>query len=454
MAIWLCHSDEEALDSCEALREELTHRGIAVVDFDPAFPGDSGVFVSSGSGVMHFLSSLPRIGGLRIVVALVGDDVPSIDEIREWVDHGVVDVVCCGPEATAEAICARLERRRNIEEAMSLPLVRKNLVGVSTVWRETLAALIEIALYSDKFVLVTGESGTGKELAARLIHSLDPKMRAKEMVVVDCTTIIPSLSGSELFGHTENAFTGATRARKGAFELADQSTLFLDEIGELPLELQAGLLRVIQEKSFKRVGSNTWQKTAFRLVAATNRDLETEVREERFRRDLFHRISAWHCAMPPLRKRREDILPLAEFFLRKHTSEDGPRTFDPFVASVLMSRGYEGNVRELQNLVLRLIGRHVGGGTISIGDLPIEDWPLVGTVRKVDERRRMEAALSALIDEGMGMQEIGEITSELLTHIAYKRSDGNIARAAKLLKVTPRALQQRRKRTRDSAAKR
>src|SRR5262249_44123862 len=153
------------------------------------------------------------------------------------------------------------------------------------------------------------------ELLARLIHELNAATKERSLVVVDCTTIVPELSGSEFFGHERGAFTGAVAARDGAFALADGGTLFLDEIGELPSHLQAQLLRVIEEGTYKRVGGNAWQRTNFRLVCATNRDLPRLVEAGKFRGDLYFRIASWVFRIPPLSERIEDILPLARHFL-------------------------------------------------------------------------------------------------------------------------------------------
>src|SRR6185295_226461 len=150
----------------------------------------------------------------------------------------------------------------------------------------------------------------GKELLARVIHALDPRPDKGELVVLDCTTIVPELSGSEFFGHERGAYTGAVGPRDGAFALAHGGTLFLDEIGELPLALQAQLLRVVQEGTYKRVGGNAWHKASFRLVCATNRDLKEEVARGRFRGDLYHRLATNASRLPPLRDRVEDILVL------------------------------------------------------------------------------------------------------------------------------------------------
>src|SRR5205085_578959 len=197
--------------------------------------------------------------------------------------------------------------------------------------------VIEIALFSDGSVLLLGESGTGKELLARLVHTLDPRPDKGELVVLDCTTVVPELAGSEFFGHERGAFTGAAASRDGAFALADRGTLFLDEVGELPLALQAQLLRVVQERTYKRVGSNVWKQTNFRLICATHRDLRQDVAAGRFRGDFYHRIASRVCRIPALRERRDDILPLTEHFLRELGGDAEPG-FDPGVGELLAQR--------------------------------------------------------------------------------------------------------------------
>src|SRR5262249_51814424 len=147
------------------------------------------------------------------------------------------------------------------------------LIGDSPAWRRLVRRIVEVARFTDAAVLITGETGTGKELVARLVHALDPRTTKRKLVLLDCTTIVPPLSGGAFFGHERGASTGATPTRDGAFALADGGTLFLDEVGELPLALQAELLRVVQEGTYKRVGSNEWRETQFRLVCATNREL-------------------------------------------------------------------------------------------------------------------------------------------------------------------------------------
>jgi DNA-binding NtrC family response regulator len=186
----------------------------------------------------------------------------------------------------AAEIAARFERWGSVDEVVASPVVRDNLVGKSLAWTSVLRQIVEVSSFTDAPVLITGETGTGKELVARLIHTLDARRDKRDLVILDCTTVVPELSGSEFFGHERGAFTGAVASRDGAFALADGGTLFLDEVGDLSLGLQAELLRVVQEHNYKRVGSNVWQQTDFRLVCATNRDLQQEESLGRFRRDF------------------------------------------------------------------------------------------------------------------------------------------------------------------------
>ena len=210
--------------------------------------------------------------------------------------------------------------------------------------------------YAPVPVLIEGESGTGKELIARLIHSSSPRSQGP-LVAVNCGAIPPALFESELFGHRAGAFTGAAGNKPGLFETADGGTLFLDEIGELSMATQAKLLRVLQESEVRRVGDNRSRKVNVRVLAATNRELETEMRAGRFREDLFFRISVVRICLEPLRRRKEDIAVLIKHFARKYAGLLGkpePRFSDELI-DAFMHYSWPGNVRELENEVHRLV---------------------------------------------------------------------------------------------------
>ncbi len=229
----------------------------------------------------------------------------------------------------------------------------KEIVGQSSAMKRVLEMVKKVAPLPTT-VLITGESGTGKELIARALHQNSPR-REKPFVVANCVAFSPSILESELFGHEKGAFTGADSRRIGRFEIANGGTLFLDEIGEINIATQAKLLRVVQEKEFERVGSSTSIKVEVRLIAATNKDLEKEVKEGRFREDLFYRLNVFHIDIPPLRERKEDIPQLVQHFITKYNQVLNKRisAISPEGISLLMDYSFPGNVRELENIIER-----------------------------------------------------------------------------------------------------
>jgi two-component system response regulator PilR (NtrC family) len=227
------------------------------------------------------------------------------------------------------------------------------IIGKSQNMRE-LFDMIQKVAGSQSSVLLLGESGTGKELVARAVHSCSPR-KSKPFVAVNCGAIPENLIESELFGHKKGSFTGAVNDRPGLFEQAEGGTFFLDEIGELPLLLQTKLLRVLQEREFKRIGCVQTRKTDVRIICASNRDLEAQVRENSFREDLFYRINVVQLHMPPLRERIEDIPLLVEHFCRKYNKreQDSPVSVTPGALKILMNYPFPGNIRELENCIER-----------------------------------------------------------------------------------------------------
>jgi transcriptional regulator with GAF, ATPase, and Fis domain len=343
----------------------------------------------------------------------------------------------------AREVAARFQRWELVDKAVSSPLVADHLVGSNPAWISMLRQIVEVATFTDASVLITGESGTGKEMVARLIHSLDTHRQKRDLVVLDCTTVVPELSGSEFFGHERGAFTGAFAVREGAFALANGGTLFLDEVGELPLMLQAELLRVVQERTYKRVGSNVWQQTDFRLVCATNRDLLLEEEQGRFRRDLYYRIASWTCSLPSLRERLDDVLPLAQHFLRQLRPSEEPE-MDEAVRDYLCQRPYHGNVRDLRQVVSRMSYRHVGPGPLTAGDIPKEERPAAELVPYDWSHGPFEGAISHALTAGFGLKEISRTAVDVTIRLAVSNAHGNLSRAARQLGVTDRALQMRR----------
>ncbi|WP_242392990.1 sigma 54-interacting transcriptional regulator [Anaeromyxobacter oryzisoli] len=230
----------------------------------------------------------------------------------------------------------------------------RGVIGGSAPWRAVLDVVARVAP-SRATVLLRGESGTGKEVLARALHDLGPRA-ARPFVAVNCAALPEALLESELFGHERGAFTGANQARPGRFELADGGTLFLDEVSEMPLAAQVKLLRAIQERQFERVGGRRTLTVDVRLVAATNRDLEEEIRRGAFRLDLYHRLQVVEIALPPLRERRDDIPPLARHFLAELEREHGRRlALAPDAIDRLRALPWPGNVRQLRNALERLV---------------------------------------------------------------------------------------------------
>lgn len=266
-----------------------------------------------------------------------------------------------------------------------------DIIGSGKEMADIFTLLSQVAA-SSTTVLITGETGTGKELIARAIHQASPA-RGKAMVTVNCAAIPASLMESELFGHEKGAFTGAMESRAGKFEQADNSTLFLDEIGELPLLLQAKLLRVLQERVVERIGGNKSIKVNVRIIAATNRELQREVMNGTFRNDLYYRLNVFPIALPPLRHRREDIAALAGFFATKQAKAAGKNITGISRKALQDLRNYTwpGNIRELQHVIERSVLLNGDGvlRTIYLPDAPdrkyLEEAAQEEPIRTLDE---------------------------------------------------------------------
>jgi DNA-binding NtrC family response regulator len=270
----------------------------------------------------------------------------------------------CTPE-TLELLLARIERgRRMLQENAYLREELDNssdrIIAESAPMKRTLEEAARAAK-SKSTVLVLGESGVGKERIAHYLHAESPR-REKPFVRVNCAALAESVLESELFGHERGAFTGAVGKREGRFELADGGTLLLDEIGELPIRLQPKLLRVLEEQEFERVGGTRTLHVDVRVIATTNRDLAQEVKEGRFREDLYYRLNVFPIRVPPLRDRAEDIEPLARAFLSKYSRENHStvKSISPEAMKVMLQHPWPGNVRELENLIERVAVRDAG----------------------------------------------------------------------------------------------
>jgi formate hydrogenlyase transcriptional activator len=248
----------------------------------------------------------------------------------------------------------------SLAEIRTDEMIDDGIIGQSTAIRDVLDQIRMVAP-TDSTVLVCGETGTGKELVARAVHRLSAR-RAQAFVTCNCAAIPTTLLESELFGHEKGAFTGAVAQRIGRFELANRGAIFLDEIGEMPLELQPKLLRVLQEREFERLGSSRTIRTDVRVIAATNADLPQLVAAKRFRADLYYRLNVFPIQVPPLRERPEDIPMLVGHFVREAAHRMNRRALwiSPSAMDALIAHSWPGNIRELQNLVERAVIRSVG----------------------------------------------------------------------------------------------
>jgi two-component system nitrogen regulation response regulator NtrX len=284
-----------------------------------------------------------------------------------------------------------------------------------------LRELIQQVAPTEAWVLITGENGTGKEVAARAIHAAS-RRAGREMVCVNCAAIPEELIESELFGHEKGAFTGADKARKGKFELADRGTLFLDEIADMSLKTQAKILRILQEQKFERVGGTKSFKVDVRVIAATNKDLTAEMTEGRFRQDLYYRLNVFPVTMPALRERAEDIPAMIAHFSRQMTEEQSlkPVRLDGEVMGALMRYSWPGNVRELRNFVERICILYQGR-EVDISMLPPEyQTAALDSLDAVPEGVRDFKEARALFEEAFLRRELA-------------RAEGNIARLAETI---------------------
>jgi DNA-binding NtrC family response regulator len=388
---------------------------------------------------------MPRMNGLELLeeVCKRHREVPvilltafgTVGSAVEALKRGAFDYLTkpFDPEEIRQVV-AKAVRTRALQESEASPELEDDpeslLIGES-------AALLEVRHMIDRVgpttatALITGESGTGKELVARSLHRRSPRIDAP-FIKINCAAIPQALLESELFGHEKGAFTGAASRKPGRFELADGGTLFLDEIGEMPLSAQPKLLRSIQEGRFYRVGGTRTVDVDVRLIAATNRDLHVEVREGRFREDLFYRLNVVPIRVPALRERREDIPVLAELFLRRFSRKQKRRMIGitDEAAAALRAHMWPGNIRELENAIERGL-LLADGEWIGTSDLPPE-------IVEAGRRAEQTGGVTSLRDRVRS--ETRRIEREAILD-ALRRTGGNVTHAAERLGLSRRGLQ-------------
>ncbi|HYQ48100.1 MAG TPA: nif-specific transcriptional activator NifA [Thermodesulfovibrionales bacterium] len=320
---------------------------------------------------------------------------------------------------------AMQEEKERLRQQLKSKYKVENIIGQSDSMQEVFGAIHRVAP-SKANVLLRGESGTGKELVAKAIHFMSQRAKGP-FIKFNCASIPEGLLESELFGHEKGAFTGAMAMRKGRFELAHGGTIFLDEVGDLPITLQPKILRVLQEKEFERVGGEKTIHVDVRLVAATSRNLEDLVKEGRFREDLYYRLNVVPVSLPPLRGRREDIPLLQEFFLKKYNKENAKAVqISPEVLNIFMNYDWPGNVRELENTIERLVVMS-SGRTATKEDLPIN-------IRDHSFRVKFAAQLKDALPSTIEDIEKTRLIEALI------RTGWNQAKAARILGITARQI--------------
>jgi two-component system response regulator PilR (NtrC family) len=310
--------------------------------------------------------------------------------------------------------------------------------GIDKIYR-----LVQKVAENSTNILITGESGTGKELIARAIH-LNGSRKNMPFVAVNCGAIPETLIESELFGHTRGAFTGAIADHVGLFKQADQGTIFLDEVGELPLHLQVKLLRVLQEKAFTPVGGNKQMKVDVRVISATNRDLHQEMEDGRFRRDLFYRLNVVQIVMPPLRNRKEDIPLLAHHFMRKFAVSHGKQVEEISSGALMHLVGYDypGNVRELENIIEHAVAV-ANKNIMTDDDLPVHIKRVpINDETEIFERSAPDGA-DLFFAKGLSLDVELETHEKCILLGALKRANGVQKRAAEILGINYRSLRHR-----------
>ncbi len=411
----------------EALRNAPVPFGLVLTD----------LMMPDGSGLDVLTHGKERNAETEVIVMTAHG---ALETAVEAMKRGAYDFVQ-KPFATAElrALVAKaFEKRALVTENARLRAQvdrksPKDLLGRSTAMTKVLELVGRIAT-GRSTVLITGESGTGKERVARAVHDVSDR-KERPFLVVNCGAIPEALVESELFGHEKGAFTGAATRKLGIFREADGGTVLLDEVGELPLGVQVKLLRVLQERKVRGVGEANETTVDVRVLAATNRVVEEDVKAGKFRQDLYYRLNVIRIEVPPLRDRREDVPELAEHFLERTAREHGKaiRGFAPDALRALDAYAYPGNVRELENVIERAVAL-AQGSIIGLGDLPHE---LSGVVAQPTP------SLVSLPEEGVNLDDVlGEVERRFILQ-ALDRTGGVRTNAAKLLGVTMRSLRYR-----------
>jgi len=420
--------DVVSVASGEEGLQELRQRGADLLVTDLRMPGMDGIAVLKQAREID-----PGIAVL--VITGYGSVESAVDAMKEGADDYLQKPV--NLVELRKRVAAAVEKRRlsqeveRLRERLQEKFSFTQIVGASPGMQQVLRQMSLVAPTRSS-VMIVGESGTGKELIANALHENSPR-RDERFQPINCAAIPPDLLESEMFGHERGAFTGALQRKVGTFELADQGTLFLDEIGELPTALQAKLLRVLEDRSFMRVGGTETIRVDVRIIAATNSDLEAKVAEGTFRGDLYYRLKVVTIHIPPLRDRPEDIPLLASRFLEKFKAENdrGELKFEPQVVEALQRGRWDGNVRELRNLIESLVVlAPPGNDTIGLASLPASYRAPIG------------ATPPARSGSTPAPRTMDAIEKEAILR-TLEETGGNRTRAAEILGIGLRTLQRK-----------
>jgi DNA-binding NtrC family response regulator len=418
-------------DSATSARAILKHQRIDVLLLDLKLPGGGGLPLLEQVKALHPDTAVIVMTAFATVSSAV--EAMRIGAGDYLTKPFALEELTTVLERTAQQLELDVQSRL-LRERLRTQQGMGGLVGQSPEMEKLYRILSKVA-YSTHPVLILGESGTGKELVARSIHFNGPNA-AKPFVPVDCGSLVPTLIESELFGHVKGAFTGADRAKEGLLASAEGGTVFLDEIGELPLDLQAKLLRALQEKEVRPVGSTVAKPISARVLAATNRDLAGMVERGTFRKDLYFRLNVVNLRIPPLRNRREDIAVLATHFLERMEKESGVvRTFSDSTLRVMTEYDWPGNVRELENAIERACALS-SGPVLHMGDLPtqLQDFRLQqGPAVRMTEEEGVERS-EGVRTAGGEIVSIAEMERHAILE-TIRQLKGDKLMAAKLLGI-------------------
>jgi Nif-specific regulatory protein len=423
---------------------------------EPSFLDKTRAHGKEPAGPLSYIAVPIKIG-TEVLGVLTAERIGRAGTQALEADTRALTIIGCqiGQALKLHAAIERLQeefqrQRQEFEKKIRKTYRIENIVGQSKRMQEVFGQVVSVAP-SRATVLLRGESGTGKEMIARAIHMAGPRAD-HPFVTVNCAALPDTLLESELFGHKRGAFTGAVEERKGRFEQASGGTIFVDEVGDIPLPTQVKLLRVLQERKFERLGENRTLSVDVRIIAATNADLEKLVEEGRFREDLFYRLNVIPLFLPPLRDRREDIIPLTEHFLDRFNKEHGKGvSFTPEAIDVLLVYRWPGNVRELENLVERTVVM-AKASTVGVQELPRAIR--LSALAKTPEEK--QAARDTVVSHAAVDGDIPPPGSSRADHLrtmekeelrkALESTGWVIARAAKILGWTPRQVAYKMKR--------